>query len=369
MTESCTAVTITVNRLGDTSIPATVDYATTDVTASARADYVTTGGTLQFAPGDTSKSIAVLINDDSTLEGAETFNVTLSNPSGVSLSAPAVAGVTITDNPVEPAGNVIDDAQNFVCQQYHDFLNRQPDQSGWDFWTNQITSCGADAACREARRINVSAAFLLSIESQNTGYLVERLYKTAYGDAIGTSTAGGNHQVAVPVVRFNEFLADTQQITQGVVVLQTGWQQILETNTQAFIARFVQRSRFTTAFPSSMSAAQFVDTLNANAGNPLSQSERNQLVSDLSASVKTRAQVVRAVATDTDLINSEFNRAFVLMEYFGYLRRNPNDPQDPDHTGFDFWLAKLNQFNGNYVDAELVKAFLSSVEYRQRFGP
>jgi len=311
----------------------------------------------------------VLINDDATFEGAQTFSVTLSNPSGVGLGAPVVAGVTIGDNPVEPAGNVIDDAQNFVCQHYHDFLNRHPDQSGWDFWTNQITSCGADAACRDAKRTNVSAAFLLSIESQNTGYLVERLYRAAYGDAIGTSTAGGNHELAVPVVRFNEFLADTQQITQGVVVLQTGWEQVLETNTEAFITRFVQRSRFTTAFPSSMTPSQFVDTVNANAGNPLSQSERNQLVSDLSASIKTRAQVLRAVATDADLINSEFNRAFVLMEYFGYLRRNPNDPQDPDYTGFEFWLTKLNQFKGNYVEAELVRAFLSSLEYRQRFGP
>lgn len=369
VTEACTAITVTINRSGDTSTPATVDYSTADVTATARTDYVSVAGTLQFAPGDTSKSFVVLINDDSIFEGAETFSVTLSNPSGVALGAPSTAGVTIGDNPVEPPGNVIDDAQTFVCQNYHDFLNRQPDQSGWDFWTNQITSCGADAACREARRVNVSAAFLLSIESQNTGYLIERLYKTAYGNAFGTSTLGGNHQLAVPVVRFSEFLPDTQQITKGVIVLQPGWEQVLETNTQSFISQFVQRSRFKTAFPLSMTPAQFVDTLNANAGTPLSQTERDQLVSDLSTNVKTRAQVLRAIATDADLANAEFNRAFVLMEYFGYLRRNPNDPQDTDYTGFDFWLTKLNQFNGNYVDAELVKAFLSSTEYRQRFGP
>ena len=118
-----------------------------------------------------------------------------------------------------------------------------------------------------------------------------------------------------------------------------------------------------------MTAAQFVDTLNANAGSPLSPAERNQLVSDLSANAKTRAQVVRAVAEDPDLNNAEFNRAFVLMQFFGYLRRNPNDPQDTDYTGYDFWLTKLNQFNGNFVNAEMVKAFITSAEYRQRFGP
>ena len=59
----------------------------------------------------------------------------------------------------------------------------------------------------------------------------------------------------------------------------------------------------------------------------------------------------------------------MLAQYFGYLRRNPNDPQDTDYTGYDFWLTKLNQFNGNYINAEMVKAFLSSIEYRQRFGP
>jgi len=156
---------------------------------------------------------------------------------------------------------------------------------------------------------------------------------------------------------------------QGVIVGQGNWQQQIENNKQAFTAAFVQRSRFLSAFPSSLTAPEFVDRLNANAGNPLSSTERNQLVNDLSTNAKTRAQVLRAVAEDEDLKNGEFNRAFVLMQYFGYLRRNPDDPQDSDHTGYDFWLTKLNQFNGNYINAEMVKAFLTSIEYRQRFGP
>jgi hypothetical protein len=173
----------------------------------------------------------------------------------------------------------------------------------------------------------------------------------------------------VPIIRLNEFLPDTQEIGLGVVVGQGDWQLQLDNNKAAFTTEFVQRSRFTTAFPNTMTAAQFVDALNANAGNPLSQSERDQLVNDLFMNVKTRAQVLRAVAEDPDLNSAEFNRAFVLMQFFGYLRRNPNDPQDTDYTGYDFWLTKLNQFNGNFLNAEMVKAFISSSEYRQRFGP
>ena len=233
----------------------------------------------------------------------------------------------------------------------------------------EITSCGSNPECVEKARINVSASFIFSIEFQQSGYLVERIYKAAYGDAGGTSTMPSTHQLSVPVIRLSEFLTDTQSISQNVIVNQGNWQQMLESNKAAFVAEFVQRSRFTTAFPVSMTPAQFVDALNANAGNPLSQAERNQLVADLTGNVKTRAQVLRAVAEDSDLRTAEFNRAFVLMQYFGYLRRNPNDFQDVDYTGYDFWLTKLNQFNGNYENAEMVKAFITSIKHRRRFGP
>jgi len=367
--EDCTTVTITVNRVGDISAGASVDYQTADATATARKDYITALGTLRFAAGETSKSFAILINEDSFIEGDETFNVNLSSPSGMTLGAPAIATVTISDDPSEVAANSIDDPRTYVCQHYHDFLNRQPDLSGWDFWTNQITACGSDAGCIEVRRINVSASFFLSIEFQDTGYLVERIYKAAYGDAGNTSTFPSTHQLPVPVIRLREFLSDTQEIGLGVIVNQGNWQQQLENNKLAFTAEFVQRSRFASAFPASMTAAQFVDQLNANAGNVLSQSDRNQLVNDLSMNAMTRAQVLRAVAEHATLTAAEFDRAFVLMQYYGYLRRNPNDPQDTDYTGYDFWLTKLDQFNGNYINAEMVKAFITSIEYRQRFAP
>ena len=188
------------------------------------------------------------------------------------------------------------------------------------------------------------------------------------------STIGGNHQLAVPVIRFNEFLPDTQQVGQGVIVGQTGWEQVLENNKQAFIAEFVQRVRFTTAYPSTMAPAQFVDALFTNTGITPSAAERMAAIDEFggagtSAETAARGRALRRVAENSTFMQQEFNRTFVLMQYFGYLRRNPDDPQDTDYSGYDFWLTKLNEFNGNFVNAEMVKAFIVSAEYRGRFGP
>ncbi len=330
---------------------------------------------MQFAAGETQKTITVFIVDDAFGEGAETFNVTLSNPVACTLGSPAAVSVTINSNESVNGTNPVKDASFntdfFVRQHYLDFFNRAPDAPGLAFWKNQIDECTTQE-CREIRRINVSAAFFLSIEFQQTGYLVERLYKVAYGDGVGTSTFGGTHQLAVPIVRFHEFLADTQQIGRGVIIGNPGADQLLESNKQALIAEFVQRSRFTTAYPASLSAGAFINQLGLNAGpGVLSQAERDQLTADLTNGTKTRAQVLRAIAEDSDLFVAETNRAFVLAQFFGYLRRNPNDAPELglDYTGYDFWLSKLNQFGGNFVNAEMVKAFIISTEYQARFGP
>ncbi|HEV7473600.1 MAG TPA: Calx-beta domain-containing protein [Pyrinomonadaceae bacterium] len=375
--------TIVINRTGNTSAAATVDYATgegnssvspcsvSNDLASNRCDFTTASGTLRFAAGDTSRSFIILINQDNFVEPPEALTITLSNATGGAVLGSAPAGsLTIFDDATEPTANPIDDAEAFVRQHYHDFLNREADPSGLAFWKDQIVSCGADAQCVEIRRINVSAAFYLSIEFQETGYLVERLYKVAYGTALGTSTQGGTHQFPVPVIRLNEFLPDTQEIGRGVVVGDPGWELAIEANKQSFVDRFVQRARFTAAnaFPPTLTDSQFVDKLNTNAGGVLLPAERIQLINDLSSGAKTHAQVVRTIAEDSDLAISEKNRAFVLMQYFGYLRRNPNDNPDSNHTGYEFWLNKLNQFGGNFVNAEMVKSFLVAGEYRGRFG-
>ncbi|HYW71954.1 MAG TPA: S8 family serine peptidase [Pyrinomonadaceae bacterium] len=381
--ESNGQIFLTVTRNGDRSGVSTVDFATSDnagsqacnVTngnASARCDYESLATRIVFAPNESIKTIGISIINDAYHEGNETFTAKLTNPSGAALGSQSQATITIIDNDDTDGLNPLSDSSFFVRQHYIDFLNREPDASGLAFWTGQTTNCGATdlTVCR----INVSGAFFLSIEFQQTGYLVERIYKAAFGDVNGASSTGGTHTLRVPNVRFEQFLPDTLRIGQGVIVNQGNWQQQLEDNKNAFVQEFVQRGSFLAQFPSSMTPADFVDQLNLNArdsndAKPLSQAERDNLVNALANQTMTRAQVLRAVAEDADLFNSEKNRAFVLMQYFGYLRRNPNDPRDTDYAGYEFWLNKLNAANGDYIAAEMVKAFLASSEYNQRFAP
>jgi hypothetical protein len=253
-----------------------------------------------------------------------------------------------------------------VEQHYFDFLNRTPDPTSFMFWSNEIKRSGSTANIDVLA--NVSAAFFLSLEFYDSGYLVYRMYKAAFGSAVGESTLPTKHVLSVPIIRLSEFIPAIQQIGQGVIVGEGEWQQQLESNKAQFMSEFVSRSRFVLGYPNSMSSAQFVDSLNMNAGTPLNSARRDQLVSELESGVKTRAQLLRTVVEDPSLITSEYNRAFVLMQYFGYLRRDPNAPPDSDYTGYEFWLKKLNSFSGNYVAAEMVKAFIASDEYKQRFG-
>lgn len=240
--------------------------------------------------------------------------------------------------------NPIDFASYMVRQQYVDFLNREPDQSGGDFWINEIVSCGTDVQCVEVKRINVSAAFFLSIEFQQTGYYVYRLYKSSYG--------------RVPMRQ--EFLPDNLSVAGGVIVGADGWEAKLAGNKQAFVQGWVQRAEFQARY-AGLTNAQYVDTLIANVGMTITPAERDNLVQDL-VNGASRADVLAKLVENPTFTRAEFNSAFVLMQYFGYLGR------DPDAAGFDFWLNKLNQFDGNFVNAEMVKAFLVSAEYRGRFG-
>jgi glucose/arabinose dehydrogenase len=379
VTEGGGDAVVKVTRLGNTSAAATVNYATSDSAsincnapntgnASSRCDYEPTTGSLNFAAGETSKTITIPLVNDSYAEGNESFVVSLTSVSGngSALGSPAKTTITITDNDAINGPNAIDNSSFFVRQHYLDFLNRQPDPSGYGFWTNEIDLCGVDPQCIEIKRINVSAAFFLSIEFQQTGYLVYRVYKAAYGNLPGTP---------VPL-RLNEFLPDTQQIGKNVIIGQPGAEQQLENNKVAFALAFVSRSRFITAYPTTLTPAQFVDALFANAGVTPSTADRDAAINEFggagnTADTAARARALRLVAENSIFTQQEFNRAFVLMEYFGYLRRDPNDAPEPglNFDGYNFWLNKLNQFNGNFVNADMVKAFLVSGEYRQRFGP
>jgi CSLREA domain-containing protein len=371
VTEDCTFVTVIVTRSGDPSAPFTIHYASSPIQASERSDYTTAIGTLRFAAGQTSASFALLITEDSLAEGTEMLNINLSNVTGgVQLGSATTATVTINDDGDTGSGpNAIDDSATFVCQHYHDFLGRQADTAGQEFWTNQITACGTDQACITEKRNDVSTAFFLSIEFQETGYFVMRLYKTAFGNQPGNP-------------RYDTFIEDMGDVNRGVVVGQGEWQAQLEANQQAYALAFVSRSDFMASYPPGQSAAQFVDALFLSAGVTPTAAERQAAINAYGSGDNSgRASALRSVVGSDSIFNAFYNPAFVLMEYFGYLRRNPNDSPDNTFEGYNFWLNKMNSFTlpgENARDeqvalrrvrrAQMVLAFINSEEYRHRFG-
>jgi hypothetical protein len=176
----------------------------------------------------------------------------------------------------------------------------------------------------------------------------------------------------VPIT-LNEFTPDTQKVGRNVIVNQSGWQEQLLSNQQTFMSEFVTRSRFVSAYPISLSPAEFVDKLFRNAGVTPSAGDRTAAIGEFgsaptSSDTNARGRSLRRVVENSALARQEFNQAFVLMQYFGYLRRDPNSEPDKDFAGYDFWLSKLNQHTGNFEEAEMIKAFLWSDEYRRRFS-
>lgn len=361
VSEGAGKVQMTLTRTGDISGAASVDFTTADGTAVQTSDYNIGFGTVTFAPAEASKSFDVFITDDGYMETDETFTVSLGNAQGgFQVGGITGATVTINDNDAAPSViNPIEGAPFFVRQHYIDFLNREPDTSGFNFWVNEITSCGTDVACIEIRRINVSAAFFLSIEFQRTGALVYLTHKAA----VGSNSPG---PAPVPVL-YNQFEHDRQTIQQGLIFGQPNFEFLLEVNKQAFLADFVSRPQFELAFPITLTPAEFVDALIANTGVAFSPADRAAAISEFfgaltSADQTHRARSLRRIVENSGFVAAEFNRTFVTMEYFGYLRR------DPDAPGFNFWLNKLNSFNGNFIDADMVESFIDSGEYRERFG-
>ena len=473
-TENAGHIDITVTRSGVTSGTATVNYATVDSGATQKSDYQIAVGKLTFNPGETSKTFRVLIVDDKAYAGGSSviLNLVLSNATGAELTSPTSANLNISDDEGDTPGqppNILDDTQFFVRQHYFDFLNREPDAAGFNFWTNQIAACGTDQQCIEVKRIHVSAAFFLSIEFQTTGMLAYLTEKAAFGG----------------LPRYGSFMRDVQALQKNYVFGAPDAAAQLEANKQAFFDEFVTRPEFianyaglsnrdyvyalftnaalntttgelyiarlngaqvvpptgSTAtgvvilrqkidpfrvsvslsfsglssaetdahlhgpaaadanggiilalpagnfvnFETQLSAARLLDlsagllyadvhSTNFPNGEIRGQLPRNLFVPDmlirsLDAGIITRAQALRLIAESEYFRAEELNRAFVLMEYFGYLRRNPTDPPDNNLTGFNFWLDKLNSFNGDYVRSEMVKAFITSKEYRSRFGP
>ncbi|MCA1618363.1 MAG: DUF4214 domain-containing protein [Acidobacteria bacterium] len=356
-------------RGGLTTTRAVVDIASHDGTAKQKGDYTIVVGRLVFEAGETEKTFQVLVNEDGYAEGPESATLILQNPQNGTLGAPSTATLQIVDDTPEATGaNPIDDSRTFVCTHYHDFLYRQADQAGEDFWTQGIESCGNNAQCRVEKRVDVSTAFFLSIEFQTTGYFVIRTHKAAFGNEKFTP-------------RYTVYLRDLREISEGVVVGQPGFQARLEANRQRYLEDLVTRPEFVSQFPVGMTAQQFVDKLFANAGASPSAAERNAAMAAYGAGdTAGRAAAVKSVADSDTVYAALYNPSFVLMQYFGYLRRNPDDAPDGNFSGYDFWLNKMNQFSipGENVRnesvalarvrrAEMVRAFIESFEYRRRF--
>ena len=287
-----------------------------------------------------------------------------------------VKTLSFTVSSTAPSPNPIDDARRFVQQQYLDFLRREPDGPGWDHWTGEITQCSnaanrqageTEAQCVERKRANTSAAFFLSPECQNGAYFVLRVYLGALGRM---PHFGGANTAA------DEFTRDSATVAQGVVVNNKLAPAVINANKQAFVNQFVTRSEFRAIYDG-LSNTQYVDRLFQTTGVSPSSTDRQALINGLGNGSETRASVLFKVVDGTNTItdghlefktvygkafyDNKFNEAFVQMEYFSYLLR------DPDDGGYNFWLSKLDTF-GNWLDAQMVLAFIKSPEYRARFG-
>lgn len=352
---------ITVTRTGNSSDGFSVNYATVDDpdarpcrdttpapdVASARCDYTSIKDTLVFAPGQMQQSFNVPIIDDAHAEQAETLKVVLIAPGGLVLGAVREATITIGDNDTGAGANPIDESAFFVRQHYLDFLNREPEQSGFDAWMNVLNRCpnrfnfdpaSPSAACD---RITVSMAFFNSPEFREKAYLIYRLYRVAFNRR----------------PRYDEMVRDIRSLTGRN-------ESELAGKRFAYYTNLVMRPEFRARYDA-LTDNEYVDALlerYSGMGNipPDQRLPRFILVVSLSSALRNRTDILLRVAQSPEVNAVEFNGAFVAMQYFGYLRR------DAEETGYVAWLNYLNAHPGDY--RTMVNGFLNSQEYRLRFG-
>ncbi|MDX6614264.1 MAG: hypothetical protein QOD75_3450, partial [Blastocatellia bacterium] len=237
--------------------------------------------------------------------------------------------------------NPLDTPEYFVRQQYVDLLGREPDEGGFNYWSDRLLECG-DADCMNQRRSDIAAAFFIEQEFQQTGSFIDVLYKGSLGRRPG----------------YSEYSADRKLVIGG---------PDLETEQAAFAADFVKRAEFVQKYQSNTTGESFVDALLANVwqtSNLDLGTQRGVLLAlyqtggDMNQS---RALVLRQLSENPSLKGVEYNPAFVVTEYFGYLRRNP------EAEGYNFWLNVLdNREPGNFRG--MVCSFITSTEYQKRFS-
>ena len=300
---------------------------------------VNSTGTCGWSVSNNAPWISVFSSgQDGPGNGKFTFSVA-ANPAPIQRVGTLTVGgqtVTVTQSAgPAPQPNQIDDSRNFVAQHYQDFLSRTADQGGLDYWSFQINQCGIDSACIHNKRIDVSAAFFIELEFQDTGSYVYRLYRAALGRQ----------------PKFAEFMPDRETLHAGPT---------LDADKQALADNFVQRSAFQTLYPQTLTNTEFVNKLYDMAGLSPYTTERTNHIAAMDAG-KTRVQVLREVIEIQAFKNREYNPSFVMMQYFGYLRR------DYDQGGYDFWLNVLNNREPNNFRG-MVCSFITSAEYQLRFG-
>ena len=367
--EGAGSASVTVTRTGDVSGAAAVDYATADNSAFQRTDYTLATGTLKFAAGEASKSFSILLTDDAYFQGDKTVNLVLSNPTGAGLGSLNTATLTVLDNDsTTPTTNPLDsaDARFFVRQHYYDFLSREPDQSGFDFWSGQITQCGSDQACIRQKRIDVSNAFFYELEYQQTGSYVFRLFRAAFGNNQPFPNPDNSNQTeAKKLPDYDAFSRDRSRVIGSSNLAQS---QLDLAN------QFVARAEFTTKYPVTQDGPTFVDAVLASIKNDAGvdlTSQRAALITLFNSG--GRGAVIYRLADDNaqtnpinnrSFIDEEYNRAFVATQYFGYLRR------DADISGFLFWLGQVNGAPLRDLSKQhaMVCSFITSLEYQQRFS-
>ncbi|MCU1265634.1 MAG: alkaline phosphatase [Acidobacteria bacterium] len=232
-----------------------------------------------------------------------------------------------------PNANPLDSEMFFVRQQYLDFLGREPEQGGLDYWTAELDQCRGDIACLNSRRVGVSAAFFMEREYQDTGSFVYRLYQAS----------------AARRPTFKQFITDSRQVIGGPG---------LEQSKTAFVQSWVQRPEFKAAYPDSMTNAEFVNKLCDTAG--IAESSARDSYLEALNNGATRAVVLGQLIENAQFKAREYNPSFVLMQYFGYLKR------DPEQSGYNFWLNVLNNQPNNYRG--MVCSFITSAEYQLRFS-
>jgi Calx-beta domain/Domain of unknown function DUF11/Bacterial Ig domain/Domain of unknown function (DUF4214) len=347
--ESGLHATITVNRLGDTSKTATVDYATSDPSglndcsqvtgnASQRCDYATSVGTLRFAPGESSKTIFIPIVNDVYVEGPESFTITLSNSSNADLDSTKSATVNITDDDNGGAINPITDDAFFIRQLYIDFLGREPEPAGLQGWLDVLHN--ANGQCKiptDCDRIAVALGFVRSPEFQDRGYFAFRFYVAALG-------RNPSYAEFIPdVARLSGFLNPAE----------------LEANKVAFVNEFMNRQEFKLKYdPTIGDPTSYVDGLLQTAGLP-NHPSRNAWIAGLSNNTLTRAQVLRQLIESTEVYTKFYNQAIIVMNYFGFLRRDPD-------AAYQTWIDIFNHTNDYRV---ITNGFINSPEYPLRVGP